>query len=410
MTPSVAEARIAGETISPRTEEEVAAAVAAACSAGRPLSLTGRGSLAGLGRPVAADAVLDLSGLDGVTLYEPEELVLSARAGTPLAGIVDMLKAHNQMLAFEPPDLGPLLGGAAGQGSFGGLYATNLAGPRRISHGAVRDHALGVRAVSGRGELFKSGGRVVKNVTGYDLPRLIAGSYGTLAAVTEVTLKVLPAPAESETVLLPGLGWSEAARAMSAAMGSSCEVSGAAYVPAALADRLPGVPDAAVLLRLEGVAPSVAARGAMLEAVLRPFGATARLTGEASRALWAAVRDVAPFVGTDGVVWRISTAPAAGPDLAGQLAESFGGVAFCDWAGGLVWLSLPGPDSSADKVRAALAPHGGHATLVRAPAAERARVAVFQPPEPALWALTRRVKAGFDPAGVLNPGRMHGGL
>ncbi len=382
-----------------------------AAAAGQPLIVRGHGTKATLGRPPALGDVLDLSGLSGVTLYEPEELVLSAMAGTPLADVEAMLAAHDQMLAFEPAHLAALLDPqATGAGTMGGLFAANLAGPRRISAGAVRDHALGVRAVSGRGEVFKSGGRVVKNVTGYDLPRLLAGSFGTLAVLTEVTLKVLPRPPEAETVLLPGLGWAAAARAMSAAMGSSCEVSGAAYVPEALAGRIPGLPGAAVLLRLEGFAPSVRARRGMLEDVLRPFGSTEGLVGEASAAAWAAVRDVAPFQGSDSVLWRLSTAPIAGPGLAEVLVALLGGDAFCDWAGGLVWLALPGPDPAAEAVRAALAPHGGHATLIRAPEEARLRTAVFQPQEPGLAALSRRVKAAFDPVGVLNPGRMHAGV
>jgi len=393
-----------------RDEADLAEAVAGAAAAGRSLAVRGHGTKAALGRPAAADAVLDLSGLVGVTLYEPEELVLSAKVGTPLADITDMLKARGQMLAFEPADLGPVLGGPAGQGSVGGLFATNFAGPRRISAGAVRDHALGIRAVSGRGEVFKSGGRVVKNVTGYDLPRMLAGSFGTLAVMTEVTLKVLPAPAEAETVILPGLDWGAAARAMSAAMGSSCEVSGAAYLPASVAARFPILDGAAVLLRLEGFAPSVAARREMLATALAAFGATARITGDASAALWGEVRDVAPFRDTSTVLWRISTAPMAGPALAADLCARLGGEAYCDWSGGLIWLSLPDDAPMAQEVRAALAPHGGHATLIRASAAARAAVPVFQPLDGALAALTRRVKASFDPAGVLNPGRMHEGL
>lgn len=397
--------------IAVRDEAEVAEQVTLAAAAGRPLAVRGYGTKAELGRPCADSDVLDVSGLVGVTLYEPEELVLSAKAGTPLADIEAMLAARDQMLAFEPAHLARLLDPtASGKGSIGGMFAANLAGPRRISHGAARDHALGVRAVSGRGELFKSGGRVVKNVTGYDLPRLFAGSFGTLAVLTEVTLKVLPRPPAAETVLLPGLGWSAAAAAMSAAMGSSCEVSGTAYVPEALAGGIPGLPGAAVLLRLEGFAPSVRARRLMLDAVLRPFGATTGLVGEASEAAWAAVRDVAPFQGGEGALWRLSTAPAAGPALAEALVDRLGGAAFCDWAGGLIWLALPGAEPEADAVRAALAPHGGHATLIRAAAEVRGRTAVFQPQEPALAALTRRVKAAFDPAGVLNPGRMHPGV
>lgn len=401
------------DIVTPRDEDEVAEAVRAAAAQGRTLDIIGRGTRRTLGRPVQTDGTLDVSGLSEVTLYEPEELVLSARPGTPWRDIEEMLAAQGQMLAFEPADLGPLLGGEAGAGTLGGLFSINIAGPRRISHGAVRDHALGVRAVSGRGEVFKSGGRVVKNVTGYDLPRLLSGAFGTLAVLTEITLKVLPRPATQETVLVAGLAPQNAAEALSAAMGSACEVSGAAFLPEAIAARLPGLSgfSGGVALRLEGVPPSVAARKDMLIALLAPFGTASVLDEAASAALWAAVRDVKPFWDLgERAVWRISTRPAAGPALAARLSQDLGAEAYCDWAGGLVWACLPGEASHADEVRALLAPEGGHATLIRASAAERARVAVFQPEAGPLAALLRRVKESFDPAGVLNPGRMHAGL
>ena len=405
-------------------EATLCEAVAAALSGGQTLEVVGHGSKRGIGRAIQTDLTLDVSRLSGVSLYEPDELVLSARAGTPMAEIEALLVQQNQMLAFEPMDLGPLLGRAPGLGSIGGVFSCNLAGPRRISAGAVRDHALGARAVSGRGEVFKSGGRVVKNVTGYDLPRLLAGAFGTLAVLSEVTLKVLPRPATEETLILlcqpaPALPRGDTsdlprleALAMSAAMGSSCEVSAAAALPAGLAGGLPSLPAdrAVVAFRLEGFEPSVRARRAMLISVLAPFGGVEVLEDAASKGFWAGVRDVVPFAGTgDRAVWRISTPPIAGPFLADHLTRTLGAEAFCDWAGGLVWVLMPGEAAEAEAVRAALAPHGGHATLIRGTASARAG-AVFQPLEPALDALTRRVKASFDPNGLLNPGRMHAGM
>ena len=159
---------------------------------GKALELVGHGSKQAIGRPAQTDATLDLSALTGITLYEPEELVLSAKAGTPIAEIEALVGAEGQQLAFEPMDYAAILGAAAGRGTIGGVLAANLSGPRRIKAGAARDHFLGCTAVSGRGETFKSGGRVVKNVTGYDLCKLMAGSWGTLAAMTEVTIKTLP--------------------------------------------------------------------------------------------------------------------------------------------------------------------------------------------------------------------------
>lgn len=393
-------------------EAELVAAVAAAAADGTRLSIAGRGTKQGIGRPLEVARALDLSALSGVTLYEPEELVLTARAGTPLAEISALLAQNRQMLAFEPMDTGPLFGATSGDGTLGGLFACNLSGPRRLSHGAVRDHALGIRAVSGRGEVFKSGGRVMKNVTGYDLPRMLAGSFGTLAVMSEITLKVLPVPETEETLVVFGLDPSAAARAMSAAMGSSCEVSGAATLPAEIARRRAEAPSdvSVTAFRLEGFAPSVRARRAMLVSVLMPFGAVEVLEEGASRGFWTMVRDALPFAGTGArALWRISTAPMAGPVLGRALSEALGAEAFCDWAGGLVWALMPDEAARAADVRAALAPHGGHATLLRATQAERAG-AVFQPLEASLAALTARVKASFDPRAILNPGRMYAGL
>ncbi|TCT06731.1 glycolate oxidase subunit GlcE [Aquabacter spiritensis] len=393
-------------------ETELAEAVSAAAAEAATLEIVAGGSKRALGRAGQTARTLDVSGLSGLTLYEPEELVLSAKAGTPLADIEDLLARHQQMLAFEPVDLGPLYGGPSGAGSVGGMFACNLSGPRRLSHGAVRDHALGARAVSGRGELFKSGGRVVKNVTGYDLPRLLAGSFGTLAVLSEITLKVLPRPAMQETLLVFGLGPDAAARAMSAAMGSSCEVSGAAALPASIVRRCPEIPAevSVVAFRLEGFEPSVRARRAMLITAMSSFGAVEVLEADASAALWDMVRNALPFAGTGmRAVWRLSTSPMAGPVLAEAMMRALDAEAYCDWAGGLVWALMPAEAAEPDAVREMLRPHGGHATLIRGTPAERAG-AVFQPLEGALDALTRRVKAGFDPLAILNPGRMHAGM
>ncbi len=403
-----------GTVFTPETTDQVVEAVHWAANAGEPLEIVGRGSKRGLGRPVQAGHGVDLSRLDGVTLYEPEELVLSARAGTPLAAIEALLEEHRQMLAFEPADLGPLLGGAPGAGSIGGMLACNLSGPRRIKAGAARDHFLGVSAVSGRGELFKSGGRVVKNVTGYDLCKLLCGSYGTLGVMTDVTVKVLPRPEKTYTVLLLGLDDATAARAMARALGSPHEVSGAAHLPAALAAKsgvsyVAGAGGAVTAIRVEGPGPSVEYRCAALRRELGDLGTTEELHSQNSLTLWRELRDVKPFVDVfDHAVWKISVAPTSG---AGVVAEIAHGAAFYDWGGGLIWLALPsGGDGGAQRVRDAVAKVGGHATLVRAPLELRAAAAVFQPQDAATAALTQRLKDGFDAQGILNPGRMYPGL
>jgi glycolate oxidase FAD binding subunit len=407
------------DTLKPRDGKDVEAAVQGALAGAKTVEIVGHGSKRAIGRPAQTDLTLDLSALAGVTLYEPEELVLSARAGTPLAEIEALIAAKGQQLAFEPMDYGPILGGPAGRGTIGGALAANVSGPRRIKAGAARDHFLGFSAVSGRGETFKSGGRVVKNVTGYDLCKLIAGSWGTLAAVTEVTIKVMPRPETEETVLIRGLEPAKAVEAMTAAMGSSCDVSGAAHLPVGVAAHIPAGEIAGAgsvtALRVEGFAPSVAHRSRVLEATMGPFGDLMTVGEAVSRTLWQTVRDVTPFAasrtGAERPLWRISTAPSRGAELAAIITQRAEAQFLYDWAGGLVWLLLdPSDDAGAALVRHAVAATGGHATLIRAPAAVRAAIDVFALQDAAAAALTKRVKESFDPKGALNPGRMWAGV
>lgn len=389
---------------------DVAEVIAWAIANEKRLELAGHGSKRDMGRAAQTDATLDLSGLSGISLYEPEELVLSARAATPMAEIEQALEAKNQELAFEPMDYGPLLNRVAGEGTIGGAIAAGLSGPRRIKAGAARDFMLGISAVSGRGEIFKAGGRVVKNVTGYDLPRLLAGSWGTLAAMTDITLKVLPRAEDCATVLVFALSDVRANEAMAMAMGSSCEVSAAAHLPQWPADnidelRMPG--RAVTALRLEGITQSVAYRKQKLEELLAPFGELGALDDQTSRAFWKSVRDVRPFADrTRRAVWRISTTPSLAPGIAAGINANIGAFYFYDWAGGLIWVEMPGENPQEGAVRTALAGRG-HATLIRASAAARGSAAVFEPLDPVRAALSKRLKEGFDPKGILNPGRMY---
>jgi glycolate oxidase FAD binding subunit len=291
------------------------------------------------------------------------------------------------------------------------MLACNLAGPRRIKQGAARDHLLGFHAVSGRGEEFKAGGRVVKNVTGYDLSKLMAGSYGTLAVLTEGTVKVLPRPEATGTLVLWGLDDQRAVAAMTQALNSPHEVSGAAHLPSAsVAAVLPGAGRAATLMRLEGPRPSVEARAAALRQELRDFGTAEQLLDEAGARPWRALADVSPFAAEpDRVVWRISVAPQSGPTVAAAIAGALDARIFFDWGGGLLWCAAAGAeaDGGSTIVRAAAKAAAGHATLVRASAELRGRTPVFEPQPPALEALSRRIKESFDPRRILNPGRMY---
>jgi glycolate oxidase FAD binding subunit len=401
--------------LTPRDAADVLEIVRDCVAREAPLEVLGHGSKRGLGRPVQASRTLDLSQLSGITLYEPDELVLRAGAGTPLPLISRTLADRRQHLAFEPGDWGPLYGDAPGRGTLGGAIAANLAGPRRVKAGAARDHILGFTAVNGRGESFKAGGRVMKNVTGYDLPKLMAGSFGTLAVLTDITVKVLPAPEATRTLLIAGLEDGRAVAAMSQALGSAHEVSAAAHMPARMAARsqvrdVASAGRAITALRLDGPEPSAAYRVKALGQELARFGGTAVLDNAGSELFWSELRDLAPFRTEPArPLWRVSVAPTEGPKLVAALSRRLDFDHLYEWGGGLVWLAMPaGADPAAESIRAALP--SGHATLIRAEASVRAQAAVFQPQPPALAELTRRIKESFDPLRLLNPGRMQAGL
>ncbi len=404
------------ESLRPNSAKQVIEAVQWALSGNTPLEVLGAASKRAYGRPCQASQVLDLSGLSGIGLYEPEELVMGAAAATPLLEIEAALAKHSQHLAFEPMDLSALYGDG-GAGTIGGVFACNLSGPRRPHSGAARDHLLGFKAVSGRGEVFKSGGRVVKNVTGFDLSKLITGSFGTLGVLTEVTFKVLPAPQKLRTVLIIGAADGAAIRAMNKALQGACQVSGAAHLPAAVAvgcgvDQVARAAQAVTAIRVEGPEPSVDERCRVLLGLLKEFGATEQLSGGDSMVLWRQVRDATFFAG-DGQsqVWRLSVPPAAGALTAAAILDGIDGRVYYDWGGGLVWLSMaPLADAGHKTVRRALQASGGDATLVRASGEVRAAVPAFQPQPAVLVALTARIKDAFDPKGILNPGRMYEGL
>ena len=409
------------ETLTPGTAEQVLETVQWAAAEETPLEVMGAGSKRAYGRPSPAAHRLDLKALSGIELYEPMELVMSAKAATPLADIDAALAENRQRLGFEPADLGPLLGAGAGAGTIGGAVICNLSGPGRVKAGAARDHILGFHAVSGRGGTFKSGGRVVKNVTGFDLSKLMAGSFGTLAVMTDVTVKVVPAPEETRTVLVLGAGDAQAVKVMGEALNSAFEISAAAHLPAGVAAgsavaSVAAAGAAVTALRVEGPEPSVVYRAEALKSLLEAYGSLEELDTAESLAFWRQVRDAA-FFAADGAgdaqaqIWRLSVPPAEGAGVAARILDAADGRVFYDWGGGLRWLALaPRPDGGHEVVRGAIGDGGGHATLVRAGADVRATVPVFQPqPEP-LARLTARVKEAFDPKGVLNPGRMYEGV
>ena len=399
----------------PADAEEAEQIVAWAAAEKQPLEIVAGGSKQGWGRPSRAGHRLDMSRISGVIEYDASELVLTAKAATPMADIQEQLDTHRQMLAFEPPDWRALLPGG-GAPTLGGTVACNMAGPRRIRAGSARDHFLGFSAINGWGDAWKAGGKVVKNVTGYDMCKLQAGAFGTLSVLTELSVRVLPRPETSATVLLRGLGDEAGIKALADGLNSAGEVSGAAHLPAEVAARAPGVDageGAVTAFRFEGPRTSVDYRVGVVERIV---GRGERLIAPDSERFWGAVSGVQPLLGAgDSIVWRLCPIPSKSPGLLRRLRASLPeGEAFYDWGGGLVWFSVAaaaaGPDCGAAIVRAAMAEMGGVVTLLRAPESGRSSVDVFEPAAGPLGALTRRVKASFDPHGILNPGRMQEGV
>ena len=408
------------ETLAPVSEEEITEIVRAALANDTGLDIVGADSRCGLGRPPTADMRVSTRGITGVTFYEPSELVLSAGAGTPLSTISALLDEQGQELAFEPIDHGvlyggPLSGGPRQAGTIGGLVAVNASGPRRIKVGAARDHLLGFRAINGRGEVFKSGGRVMKNVTGYDMCKLMAGSHGTFGVLGEITLKVLPKAETAMTLLVVGLDDADAIKLMTRVSGLSFEISGFAHLPVVGNGNSSPAPTGLAnqplsALRIEGPENSVTARKQQLMAVLGEQGRTIEiLEREETQSFWADLRDVAPFANTKDQIWRISTVPTKGAALVDDLRARSVPVSghYYDWAGGLIWLALPpSPDAHAPIIREIVDRYTGHATLVRASEDVRSLVPVFHPQPAALAALTKRLRNSFDPRLILNRGRV----
>lgn len=379
--------------VRPTCEADVIAVIGDAAANAHRLSIMSGGSKAAVGRPVNATP-LSLSGLHGVVDYDPAELVLTVRPGTALQEIEALLAAEGQMLAFEPYDHGPIFGAGHALPTIGGVVAAGVAGSRRVSAGGARDHVLGIRAVSGHAETFVAGAKVVKNVTGFDIPKLASGSWGRLFAITELTLKVLPRPEISRTVAVVGLDSATAVHAMSRAMGSQANVAAAAHRPSLA----PG--SALTGLRLEGVEPSIAVRSEMLERFLSPFGEVYVLEQAAAEIFWSDMRTLTPL-GTETPLWRVTVSPRDSSPLVEALAAE-GGKWLLDWAGGLAWIAFDGDRA---RVRNLAASACGQAMLVRGSETLRSAVPALQPVTPALAALEERVRRAFDPAGVFETGR-----
>ncbi|MCA3350954.1 MAG: glycolate oxidase subunit GlcE [Roseomonas sp.] len=383
--------------ITPMDEAGIIAAVQAARAAREPLAIEGQGSKHGMLRPVQAARSVSTRALTGVTLYRPAELIISARAGTPLAEIEATVAEKGQQLIAESPYLNGIFATSAPP-SIGGVVAANLSGPRRIAWGATRDHVLGLRFINGAGEAIRSGGRVLKNVTGLDLCKLLSGSYGTLGVITEVTLKVLPAPETSATLLIEAPDLASAVAALSAGLGSPFGVSAAAALPAQ--------DHAVAALRLEDFAASVTYRMEKLCAMLDNFGAQRVLQDGESRAFWRSMREVEPLnASADEAIWRVSVRPSAGPCIAAA-ASAIGGRVLLDWGGGLVWIAATPSSTNHATISAAAAAEAGATMLFRAPESLRLAVPVLPAEAAPLAAISARVKEALDPEGLFNPGHL----
>ena len=399
------------EQFAPTSADDIIEAVQAAIANEAPIEIGGNHSKRALGRPVQAAHGLSTRNMRGVHFYEPSELVVSLAPGTTMRELIDLLDQNGQELAFEPIDYGRLFGTEALSGTVAGAVAINASGPRRIKAGAARDHMLGFTAISGRGETFQSGGRVMKNVTGYDLSKLMTGSYGTLAVYTDLTLKVLPKPEMEETLIIHGLDDKAAIQVMTEASGLPHEVSSFAHLPgdvaACMNDPFRGE-SPLTALRLEGPEISVVKRKQDLREHFAGRGGEFDVIAPSqSRTFWHALRDVAPLCDHDGDVWRISVAPTNGADILEAIrAAGVDAIAYYDWAGGLIWMATKTDATTAAPAIRNIVQASGHATLVRASEADRAAVDVFHPQPVALAALTARVKDSFDPERILNRGRM----
>lgn len=391
--------------LEPASEEAAADAVRRLAAERIPVRIEGGGTRQAIGRPIQTAATLSSRALSGLTLYEPAEMVVAARAGTPLAELEAALAAKGQMLPFEPMDHRPLLG-TTGEPTVGGTVAGNHSGPRRIKAGACRDSLIGLRFVNGRGELLHSGGRVMKNVTGLDLVKLLCGSWGTLALVTEATFKVLPRPEAELTLLFEGLAEPEAVALLCTAMGTPFEPSGAAHLPAGIGAARPRT-----LLRLEGFSDSIRYRADRLAAQLREHGPVERIEGAESAALWRSVRDVLPLVEPrERAVWRLSLPPKRGAEAVAAIRAVRPCAVLYDWSGGLVWLATDeAEDAGCGPIRALCARLGGHATLVRGSIDLRARIEPFHPTAERVRLLEAGIEDAFDPFGLFNPGLLRAG-
>ena len=383
----------------PHSELELSQFVSDAARVKKALKIIGGGTKQTLGHRVEGEIVSTVR-LSGITLYEPAALTIVAQAGTPLREIEEALKGQGQHLPFEPTDYRKLLG-SRGEATIGGIVACAISGPRRIQAGACRDSLIGVRFVNGEGDIIKSGGRVMKNVTGYDLVKLLAGSYGTLGILTQLSFKLLPAPQKTAVVLITGLDDGTAVNALSAALGSPFDISAAAHTP----NGIDGEPVS--MFRLEGFEKSVDYRAVQLRDLLNKFGSGEIETNpDNTKAGWRWVGDVEAFANKTGAVWKLSLKPGDSVAVVKKIRHAREIEVLYDWGGGLVWLLTPSDEACGEGIiRAEVDRVGGHATLIRQ-CKQSSVENVFHPQPAPIARISAALRAKFDPHTILNPGRM----
>lgn len=393
------------QTLAPQSESHVVDAVRGVSEKNAALEIVAHGTKRAIGRPVSANTILDTSAISGIVKYEPEELVLTVRAATPMREIEAALAEKNQMLGFEPADWGPLFGAAPNAGTIAGVVATNACGARRVRAGAVRDHVIGCRFVNGSGEAIKAGGQVIKNVTGFDIAKLMCGAFGTLGVLTEVTLRVTPKPAHMATFALKNSAPKEGLAALRRAAGLPIDATGLSYFPAMAFGETQGAlagGSGAALIRIEGTRPALDEKLSVLRHAFA--GVERAVLDDGTAALFKGVSNGAVFAQRETDIWRLCV-----PQSAAHEALSTSGASFwyADWAGGVLWLGLPADEATATRLRSITMTVGGYATLVRGSAEARANLAVFETEAAARAELTRSIKAAFDPKRLMNPGRMY---
>ena len=407
----------------PQNEKKVSEFVRQFYKSNIPIELVGSGSKRKIGKPLQCAKILNLSKLNGIIEYLPEELYIKVKACTPIDQIEEELKKNKQQLAFEPIDFGYLFLGKSDYGTAAGQVACNISGPRRFKVGSVRDHVLGFRGVNGKGEIIKSGGKVVKNVTGYDLSKLVCGSYGTLVALTEITFKVLPSPKESTTLVIHNLKLETAVDLLGQAISSSNDISGATFFPIEpkctncvmniektfkLNDLKYGGSFTAI--RIEGTKNSIDERKKNLKSELKIIDHDVSILATyQSEIFWNKVKDLEVFSATTNNIIRIVIPPSQCIQLAYQLS-SIKHKYYLDWGGALIWMeACELTEEMFDSIKKKVVKHGGYISMIKTsdhlPFVEEVFTINMN-----RFNISQNIKKSFDPKRILNPGKMYTGI